>query len=148
MYIHMYGLLSIHSENISMRTSLGQAFPSRLLYISIHIKLNDIFHHFSVYYLQSVPILQAKQLHRIVTESPDPVNSQLMALNKALVQLSDEGPLPNGRPMTYHMESIERPRKRKGVKNGRNRLSYVEHSYNQLTNDMYSGGNSIDVVSR
>ncbi len=86
-------------------------------------------------------------MQRIVTETADPVDHQLLALNKALIQLSNEESLPpTGRPLTYHVESIERPRKKNGIKNGRNRLSYVEHSYNQLTNDVYSSGNSFPLM--
>ena len=89
-----------------------------------------------------MPILQAKQIQKVKAEVSDPVDSQLLALNKALTQLGAEHTVPTGRPMSYHVESIERPRKRHGVKNGRNRLSYVEHSYNQLTNDMYSANSA------
>lgn len=74
-------------------------------------------------------------------DTSDPVSNQLLALNRALTQLNeDDDALPNSRPVSYHVESIERPRKRSG--GGRkgigDRLSYVEHSYNRLTNDMYS----------
>ncbi len=62
-------------------------------------------------------------------EKFDHVNDRLAALNQALARMEEEsGP-------DYSMESIERPRKRNDIKR---RLSYVEHSYNKLTNDTYS----------
>lgn len=72
---------------------------------------------------------------------PNPVSDHLVTLNTALTRLDEENAFfstPN--PEAYHMQSIERPRKRGGriVK----RLSYVEHSYNKLTNDTYSSGSS------
>ena len=67
------------------------------------------------------------------------VSSRLAALNEALSKIEEDG---NGdRPVShYAVESIERPKRKviaAGVKINK-RLSYVERSYNQLTNDMYS----------
>ena len=69
----------------------------------------------------------------------DPVSNHLVALNSALTRLDEENAF-SSTPEAYNMQSIERPRKRGGriVK----RLSYVEHSYNKLTNDTYSSGSS------
>ncbi len=58
------------------------------------------------------------------------VNDRLAALNRALARLDEEAG-PN-----YSVESIERPRKKSSEI--KKRLSYVEHSYNRLTNDTYS----------
>ena len=67
------------------------------------------------------------------------VGSHLAALNEALSKIEEDG---NGDTPTspYAMESIERPKRRRvaGVKVTRKRMSYVERSYKQLTNDMYS----------
>ena len=65
-----------------------------------------------------------------------PVDSHLAALNEALSKIEEDG---NGdTPVShYAMESIERPRRRIGPKIAK-RLSYVECSYNRLTNDVYS----------
>jgi hypothetical protein len=72
----------------------------------------------------------------------DPVSDQLLTLNAALNRLDEENALSPG---AYHMESIQRPRKKGGRVVSGNRLSYVEHSYNQLTNDTYSSSNSSTV---
>lgn len=90
---------------------------------------------------QSVPTLQLKwtlQNSRDQGLSDESVSSQLQMLNKALTRLEEEG--FSSSPGAYHMESIERPRKRGGriIGGGNKRLSYVEHSYKQLTNDTYS----------
>ena len=97
---------------------------------------------YSAHYIsvQSVPTLQLKW----TLQNPqaqglsDPVSDQLLTLNAALTRLEEE---TGYSPGTYHMESIERPRKRGGRVVG-NRLSYVEHSYQQLTNDTYSSNSS------
>lgn len=76
----------------------------------------------------------------------DPVSNQLLTLNAALTRLEEEDPSSSSGAGPYAVESIERPRRRGG--RGRlsgNRLSYVEHSYNQLTNDTYSA-NSLHPV--
>jgi len=64
------------------------------------------------------------------------VNDRLAALNRALTQLQEE---EGGE---YSVESIERPRVKKnsGIKR---RLSYVEHSYNKLTNSTYTTNDSL-----
>ena len=66
------------------------------------------------------------------------VSSRLAALNEALSKIEEDG---NGdTPVShYAVESIERP-KRKVIAGAKvnKRLSYVERSYKQLTNDMYS----------
>ena len=69
----------------------------------------------------------------------DPVSNHLVTLNTALTRLDENNPF-SSTPEAYHMQSIERPRKKGGriVK----RLSYVEHSYNKLTNDTYSSASS------
>lgn len=71
----------------------------------------------------------------------DPVSNQLVTLNAALTRLEEETGFSSSTPGAYQVESIERPRKRGGRVLG-NRLSYVEHSYNQLTNDTYSSNSS------
>ena len=68
---------------------------------------------------------------------PRAVGNQLAALNQALSQIEEDengGTLP---APSYPVESIERPRRRAGAKVTK-RLSYVERSYNRLTNDIYS----------
>ena len=84
-------------------------------------------------YMQSDPALKpvngVRQHTLPVKEKFDHVNNRLAALNRALARMEEEeGP-------DYSMESIERPRKRNEIKK---RLSYVEHSYNKLTNDTYT----------
>lgn len=97
------------------------------------------FHHI-LFFLQSVPTLQLKW----TLQNPqaqglsDPVSDQLLTLNAALTRLEEETGFSPG---TYNVESIERPRKRGGRVVGK-RLSYVEHSYKQLTNNTYSTSNS------
>ena len=68
---------------------------------------------------------------------PQAVGNQLAALNEALRQIEEEG---NGETPTpsYPVESIERPRRRVVGAKIAKRLSYVERSYNRLTNDVYS----------
>ena len=67
---------------------------------------------------------------------PKAVGNQLAALNQALSQIEEDE--NGGTPVpSYPVESIERPRRRAGGKVAK-RLSYVERSYNRLTNDMYS----------
>ena len=76
-------------------------------------------------------------MHKKPQELSDPVSNQLDVLNAAMIQLNEEEGFASSSPGTYHVESIERPRKRGGRVS--KRLSYVEHSYNKLTNDTYSG---------
>ena len=68
-----------------------------------------------------------------------PVDSQLAALNEALSKIEEDGgggstPV---RLSGYAAESIERPKRRIGP-NIAKRMSYVEKSYQKLTNDVYS----------
>lgn len=72
-----------------------------------------------------------------------PVDSRIAALNEALSQIEEDdnggrggthGPVSRS---SYAAESIERPRRRIGP-NIAKRMSYVERSYNKLTNDVYS----------
>ena len=62
-----------------------------------------------------------------------PVDSHLAALNDALSKIEEDGAPASH----YAMESIQRPRRKIGP-NIAKRLSYVERSYNRLTNDVYS----------
>ncbi len=64
----------------------------------------------------------------------NPVSNQLVTLNAALIRLDEEEGFSTS-PGNYYAESIERQRPKKG---GTSRLSYVEHSYNKLTNEVYS----------
>ncbi len=75
------------------------------------------------------PVNGVKQGLLPVKEKFDRVNDRVAALNRALARLQEEGP-------GYSVESIERPRKRSSEI--KKRLSYVEHSYQRLTNDTYS----------
>jgi hypothetical protein len=72
---------------------------------------------------------------------PKAVGNQLAALNQALSQIEEDENGGSSLPATtsYPVESIERPRRRRvlGAKVAK-RLSYVERSYNRLTNDVYS----------
>lgn len=94
--------------------------------------------------LQSVPTLKVNGPHHC-GQTPGAMKQkatgdQLAALNQALSQIEEDengGTLPVPPATSYPAESIERPRKRVGAKIVK-RLSYVEHSYNKLTNDMYS----------
>ena len=65
-----------------------------------------------------------------------PVDSHLAALNDVLSKIEEDG-IGDAPVSHYAMESIERPRRRIGPMIAK-RLSYVEHSYNRLTNDVYS----------
>lgn len=84
-----------------------------------------------------MPTLQLKWSMQNSQVLSDPVSNHLVALNTALTRLDENTPF-SSTPAAY--QSIERPRKKGGrvVK----RLSYVEHSYNKLTNDTYSSGSS------
>lgn len=77
-----------------------------------------------------------------------------MALNAALNRLNEDENFSSQPGGTYHVESIERPRRRAlrtsnaaaaAAERGSKRLSYVEHAYQQLTNDTYSS-NSLHPV--
>ena len=84
--------------------------------------------------------------HSLQDRKFDHVNDQLAALNEALTILDDEeGGETGGRG--YSVESIERPRRRAGGKIVK-RLSYVEHSYQRLTNDTYSTSSSLNKAIR
>lgn len=90
----------------------------------------------SIFYIpQSVPALQLKWTLQNAKELSDPIGNQLVTLNAALTKLDEESGF-SSTPGAYNVESIERPRKR--VAGIVKRLSYVEHSYKQLTNDTYS----------
>lgn len=73
---------------------------------------------------------------------PKVVGNQLAALNQALSQVEEDEngstPVPS-----YPVESIERPRRRTGRKVAK-RLSYIEWSYNRLTNDVYSENSLVE----
>ena len=73
-------------------------------------------------------------------KQPKAVGNQLAALNQALSQIEEDenggGSLPAA--SSYPVESIERPRRRVLGAKVAKRLSYVERSYNRLTNDVYS----------
>lgn len=66
------------------------------------------------------------------------MRNQLETLNEALNRIEEEDGYSS---VPYNVESIERPtrrRERAGSRHVSQRLSYVEHTYNQLTNDTYS----------
>ena len=94
--------------------------------------------------MQSVPTIKVNGVRRdhqvqLRAKKPKAVGNQLAALNQALSQIEEDengGSLPPA--PSYPVESIERPRRRVlGAKIAK-RLSYVERSYNRLTNDVYS----------
>ena len=74
------------------------------------------------------------------------MGNQLAALNRALSQIEED---EDGGPTVtnYAVESIERPRRRVGAKIMK-RLSYVERSYNKLTNDVYSNNSLVGPSER
>lgn len=81
----------------------------------------QIFFGCTTFHSQSVPVLNGPQ-EGLLDATGDPVEKNLVLLNRTMSELDKEA-------------NPERPRK--GAKIVR-RLSYVEHSYKQLTNDVYS----------
>ena len=81
--------------------------------------------------LKCDPAQKAKWKQKDLPDTSDPVSNQLLTLNTALSHLSDDyDSLPNG-VGSHRVEG-----QRRG--GGRKRLSYVERSYNKLTNDIYT----------
>lgn len=112
-------------------------------YIIINvIESNTFMSHFCNILTQSVPTIKVNGLRRelpvqLRRAKPKAVGNQLAALNRALSQIEDDGNGGSLPATSYPVESIERPRRKMGAKMAK-RLSYVERSYNRLTNDVYS----------
>ena len=94
-------------------------------------------------HIQSVPVLKMNGLHRDALEFP--VDGQLAALNEVMTQLDKV----LAESEEEEEEEEEEVRAKAAAKSGgggggggsgniNQRLSYVEHSYQQLTNDTYS----------